>query len=222
MLEQFQSSRARLHDMIGGQYTAVALANGAALVTLGGIVGNVDDPNFAFRALAPALSLYSLGLVAAVAAIQTFSLALSYQLHVEVAEARLGRLMTETAIAPTNPFAPIDLSGAKLVFGEKAEEEFKRFTLARLLADKNAHERRERERDEALADITKANTQVLREKLLASRWFGISVVAAFVATIFLFVAGYQGLQPSKPTPTAPVHSPKPSPPPPASPAPRPR
>lgn len=198
MPEQFRASRARLHDMIGTQYTAVALANGAALITLGGIVGNVDDPNFAFRALAPALSLYSLGLIAAVTAIQTFSLALSHQLHVEVGEWRLGRLIAEAAIPPINPFAPVDLSGAKLIFGENADEEFRRFTLANLLSEKNRQERLEHERADALAAISSASAKVLKEKIEATRWFTGSVFIAFAATVALFIAGYQGFQPTRP------------------------
>lgn len=195
MLEKFHASRARLHDMTGAHYTAVALANGAALITIGGIIGNVDDPNFAFRALAPALALYGLGLISAVTALQTFSLALSYQLHVDVAEARMSRLLAEAATPLTDPFAPVDLSGAKLIYGEKAEEEFRRFVLAKLLSEKNAHEKRDKQVEEVISDISSSNAKVYKGKVGANRWLTFSVCASFLATIFLFHAGYSGFQP---------------------------
>lgn len=74
MLERYSEASARFYEAAGAKYKAVAIGYGAALVTLGGIIGNVDDPNFAIRALAVPLMLFAIALALAIVGIRAANL----------------------------------------------------------------------------------------------------------------------------------------------------
>ena len=207
MIELFQASRTRAHDLIGAQFTAAALAHGAALVTLGGIIGNVDDPNFALRALKYALLLFTFGLATALAAIQSHALATAHQLSLELAEHRLAKAVVDSAIPPVDVFAPVDLSGARLVFGDKTEDEYRKFLVGRIRANQVAAEQVQKNVAESTAEIEKQSAIILKERVVAGRWYGTSIVLAGAACTAIWFAGAAGIQPQADKAPAPQDSP---------------
>lgn len=235
MIERFSDARARFYEAAGAKYKAVAIAHGAALVTLGGIIGNVDDPNFAIRALSIPLMLFAAGLFAAVGGVAHHAFIMALQLTAVVREGALADLKAQAEKPGVEPFAPVDLSGATLLYGNDAANQYRKFLEERINAEKASRTENFEAQRAAIDIIHDSHTEIANAGKQGELWHSVSIGCALGAAVALGFAGFQGIQPVKPapaaqtkpvspptSPTAPAAKSPPPSPPPGTPAPPPR
>ncbi|MBO9546544.1 hypothetical protein [Caulobacter sp.] len=201
MFERFYDQRLRAQEEDGRTSWTIALAHGAGLVTLGGLIGNVEDVNYAVAQLWPALTCFGAGLAFSVASVQRHAVVVAVQLGVTVIEGRREKIVEQRGTRPTDVFAPLDLSGARHVFGteEAAVQAYLSFVKGSIERDQT----REAELDTAFAaselELREKVSEWAKEKNLFIKLQSIAIGCAFAAAAALAFAGLHGLQPkSKP------------------------
>jgi hypothetical protein len=197
MFERFYDQRTRVQEEDGRTSWTIALAHGAGLITLGGLIGNVEDVNYAVAQLWPALTCFGAGLAFSVASVQRHAVVMAMQLGVTVTEGHRAKLIEQRGMRPTDVFAPLDLSGARHIFGteEAAVQTYLAFVKGSIERDRA----RDAELDAAFAssalEVQKQIADGVREKSLFSRLQSIAIGCAFAAATALGFAGLNGLQP---------------------------
>ncbi|WP_184719295.1 hypothetical protein [Caulobacter sp.] len=197
MLQRFYEQRTRVQEEDGRTSWTIALAHGAGLATLGGLIGNVEDVNFAVAQLWPALTCFGAGLAFSVASVQRHAVVMAIQLGITVNEAHRERIIEQRGVKTTDIFAPLDLSGARHIYGseEAAVRAYLDFVKASIERDREREAQLEAAFASSEVELKQKFAESVREKTLFSNLQNIAVVCAFAATGALVYAGVNGLQP---------------------------
>jgi len=161
---------------------APAIANGSALVSLAGLIGNVDDPDAALKALTPTLALFGLGLIFALfsASAASRQIALekervSFHAIYEAASIR----ESEAAVATSSRLP--SLESLKIINPAEAENQYR--SIYRLLLERQAtvSEWADKTRASSLKSIGQLTPKI-------SFWGRVSMIFATVSIIVALAA----------------------------------
>ncbi|KQV55767.1 MULTISPECIES: hypothetical protein [unclassified Caulobacter] len=206
MFENYKENHAAMLADEARTAWGIAAAHGVALVTIGGMIGNLDDPNFAIAAFKVPLVLSGLGLTFGVWAAQRHAVLRAYQLRIDVVMHQRDWLIDRAGTPPADPFAPLDLSGAKHVFGseEAALQAYLTLMHDRIAADQKRDAETDKAWKETDAEREEIGREVGKERTLFIRLQSAAIGLGLAAAIALGFAAVSGIQPEKSKPPAPA------------------
>jgi hypothetical protein len=193
-LVHFEAESKRLIDYETGFQAGPAIANGAALVGLLGLLGNVPKPDLAWDALEVPIAFFALGLAAGLQAM-VFTYALRAEMLAYAAgldEVELAKYLLDQTV---DVFAPIDFEMATHVFGsrEAAIEKAKEVMLGRLTSQKDLTAKAATIRDEGFKKLDRSREAMDTARGKMNLWRLASIAMAVAAVTFMLGAHHQRL-----------------------------